>query len=333
VIKNLRGIREGQLEGLTPLVVLVGPNGSGKSTVLDALWIGASATPGRTVGEVVARRGTHDLGPRWLLWKLGELGPARIAIVPGGRSRVLSWKAIDSKSLIDYLRKNDCSEPFMGIECSSDEVGIKQVATTAFVSDEQFGISATGSDPLPSIAPDVRFLDPSRATVPLHQLYSDAVIAGRRQDALELVRAVVPGISNLEILTHPNPALHMVFPDGSVPVALAGDGIQALVRLTLEAVTRSKGLVLIEEPEVHQHPAALRQSAKAIVASVRRGTQVILSTHSLELIDALLAEATPEDLKLFSTYRLRLQQGKLETSRLTGEEMAFSRGQIEDDLR
>ena len=32
-IKNLRGIREGELSELTPLVVLVGPNSSGKSTL------------------------------------------------------------------------------------------------------------------------------------------------------------------------------------------------------------------------------------------------------------------------------------------------------------
>ncbi len=41
-IKNMRGIREGSLSDLTPLVVLVGPNGAGKSTVLDALLIAAN---------------------------------------------------------------------------------------------------------------------------------------------------------------------------------------------------------------------------------------------------------------------------------------------------
>ena len=36
-IKNFRGIQDGKLEDLTPLVILVGPNGCGKSTILDAL--------------------------------------------------------------------------------------------------------------------------------------------------------------------------------------------------------------------------------------------------------------------------------------------------------
>ena len=48
---------------------------------------------------------------------------------------------------------------------------------------------------------------------------------------------------------------------------------------------------MLEEPEVHEHPAAMRQSARAILAAIRRDIQIILSTHSVELIDALLAEA------------------------------------------
>lgn len=44
-IRGLRGIREGTLNQLTPLVVLVGPNACGKSTVLEALFMGASNTP------------------------------------------------------------------------------------------------------------------------------------------------------------------------------------------------------------------------------------------------------------------------------------------------
>src|SRR5262245_31737715 len=44
-VTRLRGIREGKLTDLTPLVVLVGPNGSGKSTILDALLIAANSKP------------------------------------------------------------------------------------------------------------------------------------------------------------------------------------------------------------------------------------------------------------------------------------------------
>lgn len=89
----------------------------------------------------------------------------------------------------------------------------------------------------------------------------------------------------------------------------------------------------MEEPEVHMHPGAIRQCARAIVAAVRRGIQIVLSTHSLELLDALLAVSSDDDLGRLSLYQLQLQDGVLESSRLAGPDVAFSRTTIEDDLR
>ena len=43
----------------------------------------------------------------------------------------------------------------------------------------------------------------------------------------------------------------------------------------------------------------MRQTARVILAAVRRNVQVILTTHSLEFIDVLLAEANDETLKSF----------------------------------
>ena len=67
-IQNLRGIREGRLDELTPLVVLVGPNGSGKSTVLDALFIGANNDPQNAAKGVLERHPGVDQGARWIVW-------------------------------------------------------------------------------------------------------------------------------------------------------------------------------------------------------------------------------------------------------------------------
>jgi predicted ATPase len=127
--------------------------------------------------------------------------------------------------------------------------------------------------------------------------------------------------------------LHVVYDNRSVPAVLAGDGVQSLLRLTLELAVGAGGTVLLEEPEVHQHPAAIQQSARVILEATRSEIQVILSTHSLELIDALVSEASDEDLERLSLYRTNLDDGVLKSRRLPGKDVAFSRGEIQDDLR
>lgn len=54
-IQGLRGIRTGEVSGITALTVLVGPNGSGKSTVLDVLLIAANREPLEGIDFAVRR--------------------------------------------------------------------------------------------------------------------------------------------------------------------------------------------------------------------------------------------------------------------------------------
>ena len=77
-IKGLRGIREGKLTDLSPLVVLVGPNGSGKSTVIEAIHIGANPDTGDAIVEVIRRHEAGGSGPRWLLWRAALGRPTEI---------------------------------------------------------------------------------------------------------------------------------------------------------------------------------------------------------------------------------------------------------------
>ena len=79
-ISRFRGIREGKLDGLAPLTVLVGPNGCGKSTVLDALLIGGSRETGKSSGRAVQRHHGVKYGAPWLLWRKGISGKCEIKI-------------------------------------------------------------------------------------------------------------------------------------------------------------------------------------------------------------------------------------------------------------
>jgi hypothetical protein len=186
---------------------------------------------------------------------------------------------------------------------------------------------------------EVRFVEvhTSHLQPPLHQLFTRTVEQGRREQARAIIGELLRGFVSLEILTEGDaPILHLVYEDRSVPVVLAGDGVQSLVRLSLELAAQPHGVVLVEEPELHQHPAALRQTARAILAAVRRDIQVILTTHNLDFIDSLLSESTVNghaDLDKLSLYRTGLKNGRLLVTRYSGAEVAAARGEIQDDLR
>ncbi len=338
-IKNLRGIREGELSELTPLVVLVGPNSAGKSTVLDAVLIGATRQPGAVVGFTVARRTELRHGARWLLWRGQEDTVASVRIGAEGRDlpeRVLRWS--ESNIPVEQRRRlveRGAEGPYSCLRIEAlDPLMVNGMmhehADTVLGADNDYEVfEGITTEDLPHV-----WLTHPWSGTPLPDLYSRITERGLRTFVGDLVRQVVPGLDTLEVLTHHgDPRLHLTFSDRSIPVALAGDGIRGLVRVCLELANKPEGAVLLEEPEANQHPGAIRQSARAIVASVRRGVQVILSTHSLELIDALLAELKDDELPLLSLYRLKIADGVLKKSRLEGSEVRLSRGETGDDLR
>jgi predicted ATPase len=326
-IERLRGIRNGKLENLTPLTVLVGPNGCGKSTILDAFLIGANRRPGHGVGQAVARRMTPFRSAEWLFWKSSDSPNARVSVERGTAKQQCSL-SIHPNSTDDTL--------IVVCHISSNLPGIQKAQVTVhFKAGDNFSVSDASFRS--EIFSEPPLLETWRGAMqtPLHQVYSQAAVQGRKKQAIEMARAVVDGLEDVEVLTDERnvPYVALTVSERAVPAALQGDGVHALLRLCLELAAEPGGLVLIEEPEIHQHPAAIQQTMKAVLAAVSRGVQVILSTHSLDVIDAIVAEADDDILKKLSLYRLRLDAGELFTSRLSGEDVTLSRTQIEDDLR
>lgn len=337
-LENFRGIQHGRLDDLRALTILVGPNGCGKSSILEALAIGATpletnpnsphpgVAPSRVlnpsgrqriesaVSQVLQWRNRRDhsfstapagrqgAAEKWLLWRGDLAGSAEVTVTAGAHPRTVAIaKAPGQQLKVDV--------PFNG--------------------------SAT----YPSL-PDVRsvgLLDGSGVSDgrPLHTLYTVAANSGVLPTAKEIVRECLPQISDFQILTddQEKPYLAAIFTNRAVPVSLIGDGAHALVRIALELASAGDGVVLLEEPEAHMHPAAIAQAAKAVLAAVRRGTQVILTTHSLEFIDRLVAEANGNDTEKMCLFRLKLTDGNLVSSRIEGKDVAFARGEIGEDLR
>lgn len=330
-IRGLRGLREAELDQLAPLSILMGPSGAGKSTVLEALLIGVSADVGDAVGRCVLRRTELPFGARFLCSGTSAEPSERSAEInttgdpfPGGRKIEVRWRPMRRPathvSFVSVLAtcQDTRWEWIVNFEESNryacdSRLGVALAKTYARLLDQRFGVPRN----------------------PLHEIYSRARERGAAGPARELIRELVPELETIEILTPDGvPVLHLSFANRpSVPVSLSGDGMESAVRLALELCEQRSGLFLIEEPEAHQHIAAMQRSARVICGAVRAGAQVVLSTHSLEFLDLLLDEMGEERLHEMALFQLQLNDGVLASIRFAGEEISFARSTLEKDLR
>lgn len=333
-ISGLRGITGGKLDEFTPLVILVGPNNSGKSTVLDALLIGAKPNVNEAIKTVVDRRQGLDFKARWLVNNKAHPKHIHIGIVTSGNQFRATDLLISIRSDASLLITGSITVQNTILEDHA-EISPTNIAPMGFKDNDMWDNGIIHSE-LDDIS-DIHIVDPEMGTdlAPLYTVYSRVVAQGRRKEVRNLLSDLLPEVEDIIVLTEGDkPLLFLEYSSGAIPVAMAGEGIQSLVRTVLELAALPGGVILLEEPEVHQHPAALYQTARAIWAAIRRGIQVFLSTHSMDLIDALLFEVTDGvELEKLSLYRLNLRQGCLVSSRVPGADVAFARGEIGDDLR
>jgi len=320
-IRGFQGIREGVIEDFSPLTVITGVNGCGKSTVLDALLVTHSQKPSVALGRAALRR--HDTPDpiRWLLHR--GLEEAVLIVTDADETRSYDIR------LVVYDARNKELQVRTGLGVSANE---RKPSGLVGGMDQAIQLPAPGD--YVEVDAVAELLDPSVPTSVVDN-YSEAIREGRRADITDVLSELIPGFEALEILADGGQSSLYITKrgEGAIPLSVSGDGIRALVQMAVSLATISDGLALIEEPEVFQHPGALRQTARVLWANVRRGVQVVLTTHSLDFIDALVETATEEDLPKLAVLTLALDDGMLRCSRVAGEDVRFARATMETDLR
>lgn len=337
-IKGLRGIREGTIAELANLVVIVGRNGSGKSTIMEACLIGGARFAAQAVGLVVQRRSQTWNGARWLIHGGSESASALLRVTRrDGEAawRQLRYESLYAKTAIELLTKRSLPVPYSAIIVERDppvEGAPMRLAAIAANNEFEYYDSGSADEPYSPL-----YLVEPRYGTPLHDLYSRSVQSGHRDELLNGAKAVISGLIDMEILTEAGvPRLFLRFAKSVVPATLAGDGLTAMLRTAFELSSPPGGTVLLEEPEVHQHPRTLLWAAKAVVTAVRRGVQVIMTTHSLDLLDKLMAELSDAELQdsiFMSVIRTSLADGVLSAISMSAKEAEAARTVLQEDLR
>ena len=309
--------------------------------MLDALLIAASASPGDAIGRVIKRRAELRGGAAWLFANGRSEATIKLTGIQRG---VLIKRSEPERDLVSLLESRTVSPVGLRAEVSGRFGALVANVVVDVANEYRFHPGGETREAIERFQSeiDARLIEPSAGAnhAPLHRVYSEATRGGGLAYAIDLLREVIDGLVDLRVLTFEDeagdtPILHLDFGTHTVPVAGAGSGVYALVRLALELAAVRSGLALIEEPEVHQHPRALHQSARVLHAAAARGVQVVLSTHSLDLIDSLVASADGEaGLERLRVVRIaRTKDGELRSSVYAGREVAEARDAVGEDLR
>lgn len=343
-IKNFRRFRHFRLEGLTNLTILTGPNGCGKSTVLDALHIAASNQCAEAVGITVKRHPTAKDGARYLFGDPQEPIELRIGSeppVPPRRLRYSEHVPLND-AMAKTLEERGSLRPFRLINAKSfgpynDPVNPREVEHSLglTVLDLQGNFESFTSDNRGLATKLVDPANPKELAEARSQLVAKHGLVGKKR-LLDLLQLVVPEIGALDVLAGPDkePYLASVRDHYALPLGFEGDGVGALLQIAIEAIlVEPGGLVLIEEPEVFLHPKAISVVASLLLELMREGRQIVLTTHSLELIDALLAHREDEDLERMSLFNLRPAKDEPVVVGWRGDDLRFARGRVGEDLR
>lgn len=329
--ENLRGVKHGKVEAIAPLSVFVGPNNSGKSTLLEGFHLAASAGLANTLVDVAERRGwCGEATMEQLFFDSEAPFNARLTSTSAVlESRLRIERAWPDERSLEVSRK--------GLTGTIWTVyGAFEGAGTSHVTLDDEGnatdLAFDGLDPNPA----VRFIDVGTITDfgLLEDSYSKAVGRLREQELEDLVRELVGHSARLRILKKgERHVLHVIEDEvGAVAVYNMGDGFKRLLYLACVFAEASGQLVLLEEPEAFQHPRYLRMLASMIWTAVEQGTQVVLSTHSEDLLQNLFGE-DGRAYEHSAVFKTRLVGGELRSVRIDGSRAHERVAALAEDLR
>jgi hypothetical protein len=306
-IQNFKGIKQGKLEDLAQVNVLVGRNNSGKSTILDALIMLRCALAGRDYfnkdgfDQIIERRVNRGgLGPSELWFKLDSGVPLLFAAqYANGKKLTEEW----SGSLVARASSDSCEIGSFGRNSDSP----REVSNTGYW---RYFAPAIGEAEATYLA-CIHMLDPNGIHLPLAERLWPELIKDRRdvrvvQMLNEIYRTDIEYLSFM-----PFPAqtrLVAALPHTGVAVDWLGDGMRYAVNILALGVLLKGTALLVEELETHQHPESLRKLTQTLFELAKQQElQLFLTTHSLELIDYAMQAAEEKGINL-KLYHLSLDQ-------------------------
>ena len=319
-IRGFRGIEKCVLRDLTYVTIIIGKNSSGKSSILEALYLVSAAVepddPIRRISKldyVVSRhggRGDWDTIRR-VLWYVGNTKkPIEIVVEFKGeryRFEVHDRPKLESPILL-YVDGRPIALGRRGWE------EWKVMLPRSFIELGEF-------------IKRVLFIDDVLMRTPkVVEDYAFDEIKSRRLDK-EVIKLVKEEFEpSAEGLSYsPRGYLMLDTSETSIRVDDLADGARSALLTAMLIYASKPRLVLVEEPEIHMHPGGLYTYLRFLLRLAKEMEfQVILSTHSIELIQ--FVEEISREMNVDTTIQfIEREKGIVEVRRITSKDSELLR--------
>jgi predicted ATP-dependent endonuclease of OLD family len=305
-IETFRGIADLKLKNLGEINIIAGINNSGKTSVLEAINLLERPLDMVNVVYIARRRGVlSELLPhfdsflnlfnvnceRYRVLLSGKLKDSNINLKIEGTlgTRLLEPEKVreefndyhvDNIYFIEKIQqKNGIFSGF--IEFTEDEnVSKKEILVSQ--ADKQLIANKNEKEII-----KIKYLSSIGHMIWLNPL-SDVIKAGLKGAIVELLKIFDPQIKGLEIIKDIPYIEHNAI--RLMPLSTYGDGLKKVLSLAVSMVMAKDGILLIDEIETAIHIGALKNVFAWFVEACKQyKVQVFATTHSLEVIDAMLS--------------------------------------------
>lgn len=318
-IQNFMGIKQGKLDDLAQVNILVGRNNSGKSTILDALVMLRCAVVGRDyldrlgIEQILRRRvdqGGSDLSYDELWFEMATANPIRFEATFGTGLRVTEqWDRQENRlRATAELHRPEKSSAIHRWNSRGDLGHANNYENV----DNWNQIKGQAGETHATFIALINLLEPGLIRHGFDEAFWYQITKGRRErEVIKMLNEIYQtNIEHLSYTMFPPPQRRLVaaLRQNSVAVDWFGDGLRYAVNILSFGVVLHGTALLVEELETHQHPESLNKLTETLFELAKQhDLQLFLTTHSMELITYALeaAEKSGIDLRL---HHLRLDQ-------------------------
>ncbi|BFI75582.1 ATP/GTP-binding protein [Sulfurisphaera ohwakuensis] len=328
-IQNFRGIKYCKLEGLSQINILIGRNNSGKSTILEAIYFISSLD--EQYDKVRKINKIDYLTRRRLEEKTKENIKKNITSILKSGNLITFSSSINTDIFSQFFYNFNKNEKIIfNVNADNSTYSIE------ITYKDENHIELKTSNDVSEVFKNTVFIDDNLSLSQLYDIIGELKRNKRRDKEIvkllkEEFEVDAEGIEFSRYLG--DFVLSLTLKDTSIPIDFLGDGAKLAVLISsLLLYFDGKGIALIEEPEVHEHPGGIYTILDlAFKIAKEKGIQFFITTHSSDVINYSLRIAKKLDLKTQLTY-LRRINGIVNSVNLTEDNVVLLK-EIGIDLR